>query len=215
MTAIVLLVAGTYALLSSGSRSRVVPHVWRIPRPIRRSLRVDQDTVVEVVTALRDALAAGAALRPAFERSVQTADAGGLLAAAATTSRMGGDVPQALRRIDGAGPLLYALAALWQVGEMSGAGLAAALDRLVDAARESTRIRQEVASQLAGPRATMRVLALLPLVGVGMGVLMGANPLAFLFGSVWGWVVVVAAALLEALGVWWMRKLVAGIEALT
>lgn len=55
-------------------------------------------------------------------------------------------------------------------------------------------------AQLAGPRATVRVLALLPLIGLGMGLLMGADPVGFLLGTPWGWACLVLAALLEAAG---------------
>ena len=108
--------------------------------------------------------------------------------------------------------MVLSLAALWEVSEDSGAALAGALDRLIAGARQAEQVRREVSAQLAGPRATVRVLALLPLVGLGMGLLMGADPIGFLTGTPWGWVCLVVAAVLEVAGVFWMRRLVSGIE---
>lgn len=167
---------------------------------------------MELISALRDELLAGGALRPSFERAAVSAGADACPQALAVC-RMGGEVPPALRSDADGDPLLVSLAALWQVCEGSGGALAAALDRLVDSARQGARTRREIKAQLAGPRATMKVLAGLPVVGVGMGLLMGANPLTFLLGSVWGWACLVAAGLLEVGGVVWMQRLVRGIEA--
>ena len=38
-------------------------------------------------------------------------------------------------------------------------------------------------------------------------------PLGFLLGTPWGWGCLLVAAGLEAAGVYWMRRLVAGVEA--
>lgn len=212
MTPAIVLALGLVLLMPGSSRSRLVKWGWPNMRlPLRRRER-SEDVLVEVLVAMRDELIAGAALRVAFERAVAATDSSGVLSGPAATSRMGGDVPDSLRSATKLGPLAAALAALWQVGEGSGAAMAAALDRLIEGARVSAAVRLEVAAQLSGPKATVRVLALLPLIGLGMGVLMGADPLGFLLGSMWGWLVVVLAALLELVGVWWMRRLVAGIE---
>lgn len=212
MTPAILLALGLVLLMPVQSRTRVIK--WEVPR-----LRLQfghgeraEDVLVEVLVAMRDELIAGAALRAAFERAVAATDSSGVLAGPAATSRMGGDVPDSLRAATELGPLAASLAALWQVGEGSGAAMAGALDRLIEGARVSSAVRLEAAAQLSGPKATVRVLALLPLIGLGMGVLMGADPLGFLLGSIWGWLVLLLAGLLEVAGVWWMRTLVAGIE---
>ena len=180
-------------------------------RPTRRTART-RDHVVELIAGLRDELQAGSALRPAFERAARSAG-DHVCPQAVAVSQMGGDVPEALRGDARDESLLLSLAALWQVCEGSGGALAAALDRLVDGARQGARVRREVKAQLAGPRATMRVLAFLPVIGLGMGLLMGADPLGFLLGTVWGWGCLVGAVGLEVAGVLWMRHLVSGIES--
>lgn len=215
MTGWVLLLAGAVLLLPVSSRGRLTRRSWRlvgIPAVLRRRRRSATGEVVEVLAGLRDELRAGAALRPALERAVMAVD-GGVLANTVAVSRMGGDVPAALRQDAHGRPLVLSLAALWQVCEGSGAALAAALDRLVEAAEQSAKVRREVTAQLAGPRSTVRVLAVLPVVGLGMGLLMGADPIGFLLGTPWGWGCLIVAAGLETAGVLWMRRLVSAIES--
>lgn len=212
MNAWLPLLVGAALWLRPSARYRLRGSAWPLRWTVRRTQRRSAEAVVELVTGLRDELLAGAGLRAGFERAAHSVGMQ-VCPQAVAVSRMGGDVPDALRRDAGNDPVLLSLAALWQVGEGSGAALARALDRLLEGARQSARIRREVRAQLAGPRATMRVLAVLPVIGVGMGLLMGANPLGFLLGSPWGWMCLAAAAGLEAGGVAWMRRLVRGIEA--
>ena len=91
--------------------------------------------------------------------------------------------------------------------------MAAALDRLVASTTQADRLRAEIAAQLAGPRGTVRVLAVLPLVGVGMGMLMGADPIGFLLGGPIGWACLGIAVLLDTAGLLWMRQMVTSIES--
>lgn len=211
MTGLLLIVVGAGLLVPLSSRSRVMGRSLRrlrFPRPRRSNA---EPPVMDVLSSMRDELLAGAPLRVAFLRSVETS--AGVLGGALAACRMGADVPAALRR-DGANvPVLVSLAALWEVCEDSGAALATSLDRLVEGARQSAALRNEVAAQLAGPRATMRVLAVLPVVGVGMGMLMGADPIGFLLGGLWGWACLVLAVALEAAGMVWTRRLVRTIES--
>lgn len=205
-----LLLAGAWLVVGKSARYRLRTTPVRLRLPRRRK-PLATETVVELIEALRDELTAGTALRPAFERAV--ASTGKPVAPQAlAVCRMGGDVPEALRNDAGDERLLVSLAALWQVSEGSGGAMAAALDRLVDGARDSARLRREIAGQLAAPRATARVLAFLPVIGLGMGFAMGSNPLAFLLGSPIGWGCLLLASALEAGGIFWMRRMVRGIE---
>ncbi len=213
MTALVMIVLGGVLLVVPSSRWRLTERRWVLPAaPIPSRRRTASASGVEVLAGLRDELEAGSALRPAFERAVQATGDPRLCANAVAVCRMGGDVPAALREEGTEHPLLVSLAALWQVSEGSGAALASALDRLVGAAEQSAKLRREVAAQLAGPRGTVRVLAVLPAVGVGMGLLMGADPIGFLLGTPWGLGCLIIAIALEAAGIVWMRRLVSSIE---
>jgi len=130
--------------------------------------------------------------------------------------RLGGDLPQALLRDaqEQSLPVLRALSALWQVAEGSGAGLAAAADRLATAEANAEEVRRELMAQLAGPRATARVLAGLPAVGLMLGTSLGASPVDWLIGTPWGLAILAAGLVLEALGLFWTSRLTHAVEAL-
>lgn len=205
-----LLLAGAWLLVGMSARYRLRTASVRIRWP-RRHKPVTTEAVVEIIEALRDELTAGTALRPAFERAVASTGRP-LVPQAVAVCGMGGDVPEALREEARDERLLVSLAALWRVSEGSGAAMAAALDRLVDGARDSARLRREIAGQLAAPRATARVLAFLPPIGLGLGFAMGSNPLAFLLGTPIGWGCLLLASAFETAGILWMRHMVRGIE---
>lgn len=206
-----LMLAGGWLLVGTSARYRLRREPLRLRVPRRRQ-PVTTQTVVELIEALRDELTAGTALRPAFERAVASTGKP-VTPQALAVCRMGGDVPAALRDDAADQRLLFSLAALWQVSEGSGAAMAAALDRLVAGARDSARLRREIAGELAAPRASARVLAFLPVIGLGMAFAIGANPLGFLLGTPVGLACVVLAAGFEVTGMLWMRRLVRGIES--
>ncbi len=206
-----LLVIGALLLARSPVRYRLRPARVRLQWPGRRRRARTPESIAELIAGFRDELVAGAALRPAFERAAVSAGSH-VCPQAVAVSQMGGQVPAALREDARGDPLLLSLAALWQVCEGSGGALAAALDRLVDGARQTAAVRREISSQLAGPRATMRVLAVLPGFGMLLGLGIGVNPLGFLLGSFVGWCCLTVAMLLEVAGVVWMRRLVGSIE---
>lgn len=135
---------------------------------------------------------------------------------AAGASTVGGDIATTLRgsaaatqgksaAIDGA---VRALAACWEATGDTGAGLAVALDRLAGALRASAAHRREVAAELAGPQATARLLAALPVLGVLLGIGLGGDPVGFLVGSPVGLSCLAGGVLLEALGLVWTRHII-------
>lgn len=103
-----------------------------------------------------------------------------------------------------------AVAAVWAVSERSGAPAAAVLDRVEQDLRTGVRHRQEISAQLAGARSTAAMLAVLPLLGVGLGIAMGARPLEVLFGTGRGQVALLVGTGLDALGLLWTARIVAG-----
>ncbi|NYI05616.1 type II secretion system F family protein [Allostreptomyces psammosilenae] len=124
-------------------------------------------------------------------------------------ARHGGDIPAELRRAAEApgGEGLLALAACWSVGELSGAGLAGATDRLGRALRAEQAARQEIQGHLAGPRATVALLAGLPVIGLLLGSAAGAEPLDFLLHTPAGGVCLLAGAALEIAGLRWTAQM--------
>jgi len=105
-------------------------------------------------------------------------------------------------------PAWRALGAAWRMSEQTGAPLADVLDRLAVSLRQEAEVDAEVEASLAAPRATARLLAGLPLVGVALGELIGAHPVAVLIGTPVGRTCALCGALLAVAGQLWTRALV-------
>lgn len=127
---------------------------------------------------------------------------------------VGASVPDALRSDAraGGGASLRGLAACWQVAEESGAGLAVAVTRLADGQRAAQDARDQLSAELAAVRVSARLLGVLPLLGLAMGHLLGAQPLLWLTGSWLGVGVLGAGVALQLLGLAWLRRIVRAVE---
>lgn len=81
---------------------------------------------------------------------------------------------------------LYDLQLSLRMSESAGAPLATSMERAAEHAEERIDALLGRQSALAAPRATGRILSWLPLLGLGLGVLMGSDPVGVLTGSVLG-----------------------------
>lgn len=146
------------------------------------------------------------------------------LAAARAAARCGAPVGEAIRRtaggLTGEGPAggggsgareqcaWLQLAACFDVAEASGCALADVLTRFaaqLDAADDAEAARE---TALAGPRATVRLLSWLPVLGLGVGTLLGVDPLKILLGTPEGLAALAAGVVLTAAGRIWSTRLV-------
>lgn len=100
-----------------------------------------------------------------------------------------------------------ALAAAWRIAGMTGAPLAPALRAFAGAMRDRDAAARDIEVALAAPRATARIVQLLPLVAIALGLLTGADLLAAVQQPI-GAASVVLGVLLVLLGRAWMRRLV-------
>jgi tight adherence protein B len=66
---------------------------------------------------------------------------------------------------------------------------------------------QLIATELASTKATVFVLAGLPIMGAGMGLMLGADSMSWLFGSSAGRVCLVLGLGLELVGWLWIKRL--------
>ena len=123
----------------------------------------------------------------------------------------GGTAGDGLRSAGGSPPLGW-LAVACDVAEQAGAPVADVLDRFAAAARADAAAAADRDAALAGPRATATVLSWLPLGGLGLGLLIGADPVGTLFGTEAGRACLIAGVGLWLLGHWWTRTLVRRAE---
>ena len=130
---------------------------------------------------------------------------------AAGAARWGEGIAEALDRDALMNPVLSQVAACWRVAGR-GAGLADSIQQIAESSRVAEDVRVEMESQLAGPRATARLLSVLPLVGLGFGIMLGADPLAWLLGAGPGRACLAAGLLLTAVGTWWTGRIALAVE---
>ncbi|WP_438490507.1 type II secretion system F family protein [Streptomyces sp. S186] len=188
----------------------VVVRRWLAGQARRRAAERRSVEVIRFCRAVAAELRAGR--QP--DRALVAAGAPGLGEAGPAVlaaARYGGDVPGALRaaaRQPGAEGLTGA-AACWQAAVEGGAGLARGLERIAAGLAAQRDQREELRAQLAGPRATALMLALLPVGGLLMGGALGADPLGVLLHTPAGWGCLAVGGLLEWGGVAWTARIVA------
>jgi tight adherence protein B len=119
---------------------------------------------------------------------------------------LGGDLVASLRQIVDA-PAAVGLASAWATAHASGAGLAGVVERVTDELTAQLELRREIDSQLAAPRATARLLALLPLGGMALGMFLGVDPLRMLLDTTVGLCCLVIGSVLALAGVVWVDRL--------
>lgn len=174
-----------------------------------RQRRLLLEQAIDALASLAAELEAG---QPP-DRALQFATGGeAVWPIALSAARMGGDIPAALEADARLLPLLRQVAACWRLGGTAGASLGPSIARLATAARQGEELQAVLAAELASPRATMRMLSLLPLIGIALGVLLGADPLGWLLRTPAGWACLVAGLALNAVGAWWSHRLVVAVE---
>jgi tight adherence protein B len=178
---------------------------------LREARRRRQRAVTTLCDALSAELRAGLPALTAVVRSCQETPE---LTSVSTAARLGGDIASALHRCAGAPGAegLRAVAAAWEVAGSSGAGLAAVLARVAGSLRSDEDARAEVQAALGPPRATAKMLAVLPLFGVALGSSMGARPVHFLVATSWGFGCLSSGGMLALMGVWWVERLASSAE---
>lgn len=103
------------------------------------------------------------------------------------------------------------MSSVWTVSERSGAPAADMILRYAKAQRSALDADRERRIAMAGPRATVRVLSWLPLIGVGLGLLIGVQPVE-LFSGLPGRLSIGGGLALYLVGRWWMRRMMARAE---
>jgi tight adherence protein B len=170
---------------------------------------------VEICGALAAELRAGAAPQAALIAA--TADEARLVARGRAAALLGEDVAgaladdaaSALRAGSAEAGALSGIAACWRVSADSGAGLADGLDRVAQLAAEGRRVADDLAAEVAAPRATARILAMLPFLGLLLGEMLGARPVQWLVSTPIGVGCLVLGSAFLTVGWFWSRRIVA------
>ena len=193
-TALLVVVAGVLLLRRSRGRARA---------------RRRRAGVIEACDALAAGLRAGQPPPTVLARVAVDVE---LLTPAAAAARLGGDVPDALRRsarLDGAHGL-YLVAAAWAVALRSGAGLAEVMSRIAGTVRAEAEQVRQVDVALGTSRSTARLLAGLPVLGILLGSGLDAAPLDVLLGTSLGAWCLFVGTMLAVTGVLWVERLADG-----
>ena len=148
--------------------------------------------------------------------SVMTGGSAAVLASARAAAATGAPVSETIRRAvstalpprDREARTWLELAACFDIAEASGCPLADVLTRFaaqLEAEDDADAARQ---TALAGPKATVRLLTWLPLMGLGLGAALGVDPLATLLGTPLGQAALFGGVVLTAAGRAWSARLV-------
>ncbi|MEU0544843.1 type II secretion system F family protein [Nocardia sp. NPDC005978] len=198
MGVVVLLAVGPGAFVAGALVAGTLGVRMRRKRGEMRRER-ERGKVLEGLETVIGELRIGAHPSAAVEVAAQEIDGvvGRVFGVSAARSRLGGSGAEGFRRAESAVPAeLARIAAAWEVADRHGLALA----ELLGATRLDLvgrgRFRDRTRAALAGARATAGVLALLPVLGIGLGQLMGAAPLSVLFGTAAGsWLLPLGAGL--------------------
>jgi tight adherence protein B len=144
---------------------------------------------------------------------VDGATAAGLRSVAAR-ARMGADVADGIRSVarESALPAQWErLAVCWLLAQGYGLGIATMLQAAQRDLAQRQRFTARVSAGMAGARATAAVLAALPVIGIALGQLIGADPVRFLLSrGPGGWLLVIGVAFACA-GLLWSDRITARV----
>jgi tight adherence protein B len=178
---------------------------------------------VEESAALRDGLDILAGELRAGAHPVAAIDAAGSevggevgdwLRGVAARGRLGADVGSGIRSVATVSALpahWIRLAVCWRLAQSHGLAIGTLMRAAQHDIVERERFRGRVEAGLAGARTTAVVLAGMPLLGIALGALIGADPLAFLFSGGGGGVLLVVGIVLSCLGLCWSDRIVSGL----
>jgi tight adherence protein B len=140
---------------------------------------------------------------------------GRLLGPVVEGARLGGNVPGGLREVAGVPgcEALARVAAAWDLAETMGTPAAVVLGRVALAVRGHATHVRAVRAELAGARASARLLATLPLVGLLMGIGLGARPVHVLLETTYGQLALCSGIALELVGLGWTDHIARRAEA--
>ncbi len=212
VTLAVLLVPGSAALVGIGAGVVLAVVVLARRRTQRQAAARVSARVLETCELLAAELSVG---QPPGQALGHAADVWPPLRHAAEAFVLGSDVPAALRSLSsrpGAGDLRL-VAAAWSVAHRTGQGLADAVQRAAESIRADHATRRLVEGELASARATVRLVAGLPVLALLMGSGAGGDPVAFLLGHPLGLACLAGGLVFGFAGLWWIEAIAGDVGA--
>lgn len=139
-----------------------------------------------------------------------------LCAQVAAAEAAGAGTAEGIRRSLGVEPdqdselssLLARLVGVTALSEQTGAPLSELLEQLAASVDDSAELAAAVQTATAGPKLTQLILTLLPVGGLALGQVMGAEPVTMLFGGVFGLACLAAGLLFLGLGGLWSHRMI-------
>ena len=191
-------VGGVLAAVYAGLGGRALTR-----RARRRTAAADRRAALDSLAALAADLRAGLSPISAGGPGGPAGTMAGVPGGSAGTAAGGpGGPDERLRRLT---------ASVWRLAERTGAPAADLVERIEADARAADRAGASAAAQAAGAQATAMLLAALPVGGLALGAVIGADPLHVLLRTPLGAICAVAAAGLQCAGLWWAERLVGGV----
>ena len=137
-----------------------------------------------------------------------------VLAPVASAVQSGADPTVALQVVaqEPGAEALADLAAAWSLADRAGVPLSDVLERLAASVRDDVDLGREVRAEAAPARATGRLMAVLPVLGLGLGAGLGSDPLVLLTRTVPGALCLAAGAALACAGTAWIDRLADAAE---
>jgi tight adherence protein B len=173
----------------------------------------ESDALQGALAVLIGELRVGAHPVVAFDVAAREVDgpvADGLRAVAAR-ARLGADVPAGLlaaARVSSLGAHWQRLSVCWRLAQSHGLAIATLMRTAHRDIVERERFSSRVSAGMAGARTTAAVLAGLPVLGIGLGQAIGAEPLRFLMsGGLGGWLLV-SGVPLACCGLLWSDRII-------
>jgi len=182
---------------------------------VQRGRAAEAAALQGALDVLVSELRAGAHPVAAFDVAAREVDGpvANCLRAVAARARLGGDVAGGLRSFAESSRLSghwHRMALFWRLGQTHGLAIATLMRTAHRDIVERERFAARVEAGMAGARTTAMVLAGLPVLGIGLGQLIGADPLSFLIsGGAGGWLLVVGVSL-ACCGLLWSDRITTG-----
>ena len=215
LSATVLAATTSVGVVAATAMVGATVEVRRRSRQRRRARTAEAAALRGALDILVGELRVGAHPVAAFQ--IAADDVGGAVAAGLRTvaarARLGADVAAGMLGVARRAALpeqWERLAVCWRLAQTHGLAIASLMQTAQRDLIERERFTSRVDAGMAGARTTATVLACLPVIGIGLGQLIGADPVGFLLsGGLGDWLLVVGV-LLACAGLLWCDRIIRG-----